>query len=197
MVLSLLRGIFSPAIVPAEQLMPVKPMALTRRSFVGGLFAVPAVVSIGNIMPVKAFEEVFDANEVRFWVAPNHSGIIDTAVEYKNLDWVQIKMVEEIGVYDDPPISGHVINDGRTRMAKAHRDVGQLEVMCFESNLDRGQRVLEENRLQQSAFRVDVPGEGPSYFSGFVACDHRVATRDGIKRRAHRIAIDGAIIQGE
>jgi hypothetical protein len=196
MVFSRLKGFFSPAIVPVEQLMPVKSMALTRRSFVGSLIAVPAVVSIGNIMPVKAFEAVLDPNEVRLWVA-NHVVGVDTAAEYKALDWVQIKMVEEIGVYDPAPISGHVINDGRTRIAEAHRDVGQLEVMCFESNLDRGQRVLEENRLQQSAFRVDAPGIGPSYFSGFVASDQRVATKDGIMRRAHRIAIDSPVIMGE
>ena len=76
---------------------------IARRKFLTGLFAAPAIVSIGNIMPVKlvdwstpAKSELIAGRWVYYWTAPTKSELIVPPCNYYRtidqvvpFDWLQ------------------------------------------------------------------------------------------------------------
>jgi hypothetical protein len=156
----LCRLFSAPAIVKPDAIMPVRSAALvtSRRAFLGGALAAPAIIRVADLMPISvvpsptvlmAADTSPIAGLTRVWVG--------TAGNGEAAAWTEIGLVESLAIEQADPFvtSANVIGDGRMRLAKGTRDNGTLDLGCFSAK-DPGQAELAA--AARSAGRPRVPG---------------------------------------
>jgi hypothetical protein len=184
MIKRLFKGLFSaPAIVAPETIMPIS-RPFTRRSFLGGIIAVPAIIRVADLMPISV-----RGAEIPL-LHPSGPGLfIQSPV---TSEWIPVGLIDTIGEDSDLEI---IPPSGAIKI-KGARDAGTLAVNCFPK-IDPGQIELAAAHASNERRKIAVvpPDNRETYLFAGVVSSHRrhLGPFDNVARDQFGIAFDSGL----